>query len=106
MNEIDEKNVSKSQEQIATLREIVGGLIDLDTGLPLKGVTKEQMLYAIQEINKVKAIYEERASARQAINDEVEAGSWEVAESLYTMQEVNKKRGNIYPKWFLKVFGA
>ena len=104
---MDATDTNTIKQQIQDLQSVVGELIDLKTGNPWPNTTKEQLLYAIEEINKIQSIYDRRAKERESLNREFGLSSIDIKKVGSNMSRINKKYGgNVFPKWFLEIFGA
>jgi ribosomal protein L17 len=106
--EIDTTNAKTIDAQLKSLQSIADELITIDkTGVahPKPGVTKEQMLYAIEQISHIASIYEERVNAHLQLQKESRELQKTATEVGNLAEKINKKYGGkIYPEWFMKLF--
>lgn len=109
-DELDTTSEAAIDGQVKFLQGIADDLIVIDASGKVKakpGVTPEQMLYAIEQIRKIQAIYDERAKAHRALAREIDVARKDAAELRDMTEKMNKKYGGkMFPKWYLKMLGC
>jgi hypothetical protein len=107
---IDAQNTEAIKNQLADLKSIVAELIDVapdGSAIPRPGVTKKQMIYAIEQIREIQSIYDERIAEHKKLIKEISEGQELMMEVRSQARYINDKYGGeVYPEWYLKVLGA
>lgn len=106
MNDLDTSNVEALDAQLKNLTAIAEELIDIKTGKAKSGTNKKQLLYAIEQINKIRAIYDERLAAHAELKKEREEYRAQEQELSQLLSEDQKEFGNVFSDWFYDVFGV
>ena len=86
--------------QLSDLKKIVYDLITI-SGEPKSGVTKEQLSYALSELEKIRDSFREMEAGRVSLNKELDEHSKSVENlrngSKYFLDKYGK---DFYPKWY------
>lgn len=95
---------SEAKEQVKRLKNVAAQLYIKDEHGNIKvkpGVTREQLLYALQVAEKVDQAFGDSNQALDEINNEINEHHRNVANTRVLMSEYK----DVLPKWFLKIWG-